>query len=98
MAKKARELKRTGTVDRGGGRPGEKFTAWTEFTNPRIWSLQADSDPSTIYVNIQNNAERFTGYSGEPARRIWRAIYDETCFSFSDSVDGMCLLRAMMTT
>lgn len=33
-----------------------------------------------MYVNLQNNPERFTGYAGEPANRIWNAIYNENCF------------------
>lgn len=33
------------------------------------------------YVSLVNNPERFTGYSGEGAHRIWEAIYRENCFS-----------------
>lgn len=31
------------------------------------------------YVNLQLNPERYTGYTGPPARRIWDAIYTENC-------------------
>lgn len=31
------------------------------------------------YVNLQLNPERYTGYSGPSARRIWDAIYSENC-------------------
>ena len=38
------------------------------------------------YVNLQLNPERYTGYTGPSARRIWDAIYTENCpkckFSF----------------
>ena len=32
------------------------------------------------YVDLLANPERFTGYKGEEAWKIWRAIYDENCF------------------
>lgn len=31
------------------------------------------------YVNLQLNPERYTGYTGPSARRIWDAIYLENC-------------------
>lgn len=34
-----------------------------------------------VFVDLIENPERFTGYSGEPANKIWRAIYEENCFS-----------------
>lgn len=31
------------------------------------------------YVNLQLNPERYTGYAGPSARRIWEATYRENC-------------------
>lgn len=31
------------------------------------------------YVNLQLNPERYTGYTGPSARRIWDAVYSENC-------------------
>jgi len=31
------------------------------------------------YVNLQLNPERYTGYTGTSARRIWDAVYSENC-------------------
>lgn len=31
------------------------------------------------YVDLQLNPERYTGYTGPSARRIWDAIYLENC-------------------
>jgi len=39
---------------------------------------QADEDG--IYINLLQNPERFTGYAGESAARVWNAIYNENCF------------------
>ena len=33
-----------------------------------------------MYVNLLENPESFTGYSGEAAWRVWRSIQDENCF------------------
>lgn len=32
------------------------------------------------YVNLLENPERFTGYSGPSAERVWKAIKEENCF------------------
>jgi len=32
------------------------------------------------YVDLPTNPERFTGYQGEPANRVWASIYSENCF------------------
>ncbi|KAI0266792.1 endoplasmic oxidoreductin [Gloeopeniophorella convolvens] len=37
------------------------------------------------YVDLSLNPERFTGYEGISARRVWRAIYEENCFGESES-------------
>lgn len=34
------------------------------------------------------NPERFTGYAGESAHRVWGAIYEENCFGLSEPVVG----------
>jgi hypothetical protein len=31
------------------------------------------------------NPERFTGYAGISAHRVWRAIYEENCFGESEN-------------
>lgn len=33
-----------------------------------------------VYVDLMKNPERFTGYSGDSANRVWRSIYEENCF------------------
>lgn len=36
---------------------------------------------SGIFVDLIENPERFTGYVGEGANKIWRSIYEENCFT-----------------
>ncbi|KAN0111305.1 Endoplasmic Reticulum Oxidoreductin 1 (ERO1) domain containing protein [Russula decolorans] len=37
------------------------------------------------YVDLSLNPERFTGYGGISAHRVWKAIYEENCFEESES-------------
>ncbi|KAK8489825.1 hypothetical protein V6N11_005369 [Hibiscus sabdariffa] len=54
------------------------FRGWTETDNP--WTYDDETDNSEMtYVNLQLNPERYTGYSGSSARRIWDAVYSENC-------------------
>ena len=34
----------------------------------------------SVYVNLIDNPERFTGYIGDSPRRVWAAVYQENCF------------------
>ncbi|EEC09551.1 conserved hypothetical protein [Ixodes scapularis] len=35
------------------------------------------------YVDLSLNPERYTGYAGASAHRIWRSIYQENCFKYA---------------
>lgn len=39
-----------------------------------------DRDADAEYVDLSLNPERYTGYKGPSAHRIWRSIYQENCF------------------
>lgn len=41
-----------------------------------------DQGEGAEYVDLLLNPERFTGYAGESAHRIWRTIYLENCFRY----------------
>ncbi|KAF5472522.1 hypothetical protein F2P56_009236 [Juglans regia] len=54
------------------------FRGWTVTDNP--WTNDDETDNSEMtYVNLQLNPERYTGYAGPSARRIWDAVYSENC-------------------
>ncbi|KAK3000632.1 hypothetical protein RJ639_020759 [Escallonia herrerae] len=58
------------------------FTGWIEIDNP--WTHEDETDNGEMtYVNLQLNPERYTGYTGPSARRIWDAIYSENCPKYS---------------
>ena len=48
-----------------------------DYCVPDDEALPASGD----YVSLADNPERFTGYAGEGARRVWEAIYRENCFA-----------------
>ncbi|KAL6538715.1 Endoplasmic reticulum oxidoreductin-1 [Orobanche gracilis] len=56
----------------------QAFKGWIEVDNP--WTSDDETDNAEMtYVNLQLNPERYTGYTGPSARRIWDAIYLENC-------------------
>ncbi|KAL5577293.1 hypothetical protein UlMin_018992 [Ulmus minor] len=54
------------------------FRGWTVSDNPWTNDDETDNEEMT-YVNLQLNPERYTGYIGPSAGRIWDAIYSENC-------------------
>ena len=49
------------------------------------WAADDALDLDAVYINLKENPERFTGYAGASAHRIWRSIYHENCFSDGDA-------------
>lgn len=42
-----------------------------------------------MYVSLVDNPERFTGYAGAHANKVWRAVYQENCFGYYGDGDKM---------
>lgn len=40
------------------------------------------------YVNLERNPERYTGYKGDSALKVWKCIYQENCFKWAMFVDA----------
>lgn len=80
-------------VDRTNAEAGESFRAWEERPRADLWGAQGDEGERMAYIDLLKNPERYTGYSGIQAERVWHAIYEENCFTPPDeaSVTGMCL-------
>ncbi|MEW5302373.1 MAG: hypothetical protein WDW36_005166 [Sanguina aurantia] len=55
---------------------------WRGINNP--WMAEADDGEEYLYINLRVNPERYTGYKGEHAHRIWKAIYSQSCFARVD--------------
>ncbi|XP_024160667.1 endoplasmic reticulum oxidoreductin-1 isoform X1 [Rosa chinensis] len=69
-----------GSVDRT--LDSRAFRGWIETDNPWTNDDETDNDEMT-YVNLLLNPERYTGYTGLSARRIWDAVYSENCPKYS---------------
>jgi len=52
---------------------------WRGINNP--WMAEGESEEEFQYINLLVNPERYTGYKGEHAHRIWSAIYNQSCFT-----------------
>eukprot|EP00871_Galdieria_phlegrea_P005669 jgi/Galph1/6102/GphlegSOOS_G4648.1 len=65
---------------------GTSFNYWKE-EDDNVWIIE-DNDDTMIYVDLLANVERYTGYQGESAARIWKAIYNENCFLFPNECSG----------
>lgn len=74
------EGKPEATVDRTLDK--RAFRGWIETDNP--WTIDDETDNGEMtYVNLLLNPERYTGYTGPSARRIWDAVYTENCPKYS---------------
>lgn len=57
-----------------------------------------DGDCSTgSFVNLLDNPERFTGYAGAPAAKIWDAIFNENCFLDKPTTNNPLLSKEITT-
>ncbi|CAM9484266.1 unnamed protein product [Phaeothamnion confervicola] len=76
-----------GKVDHSQNSPAEGlFAGWKEPAAGEVWAEQDDNEEGMQYVNLELNPEKFTGYSGASAQKVWRSIYMENCFGFGDDV------------
>lgn len=46
--------------------------------------------PEGVYVDLSQNPERFTGYAGASAARVWKSIYEENCFNIVHKMTEGC--------
>jgi len=53
------------------------------------WTDMPENDDFSpgVFVNLLHNPERYTGYAGPNARRVWSSIMEDNCFGGED--DGL---------
>lgn len=80
----------------------EEFELWKKYDDAQdnFCINDNEGDAEAEYVDLLLNPERYTGYKGTSAHRIWRSIYMENCFRpkktfsqqiLSENVNNMCL-------
>lgn len=42
--------------------------------------IDDEHSQDSVFVDLLLNPERYTGYKGASAQRIWKTIYEENCF------------------
>ena len=59
------------------------FKGWQQHddSEDNFCDIDDESASDVMYVNLLLNPERFTGYSGKSAHRVWKTIYNENCFT-----------------
>ncbi|XP_039965693.1 ero1-like protein [Bactrocera tryoni] len=58
-----------------------EFERWAKHDEAEEdFCILEDENNGSQYVDLLINPERYTGYRGESAHRIWRSIYMENCF------------------
>ncbi|BGP17089.1 hypothetical protein JCM10213_006881 [Rhodosporidiobolus nylandii] len=53
----------------------------SELAESDFCVLEDELDSEGVYVDLLENPERFTGYAGPSASRVWQSIYEENCFT-----------------
>ncbi|XP_053315892.1 ERO1-like protein beta isoform X2 [Spea bombifrons] len=58
------------------------FIDWARYDDAQDHFCEIDDElaPDAQYVDLLLNPERYTGYKGPSAWRIWNSIYEENCF------------------
>ncbi|MES1920360.1 Endoplasmic Reticulum [Bonamia ostreae] len=52
------------------------FLPWTE--DDEMW-IVSPNDEKSVYIDLAANPHEDTGYGGESAHKVWKAIYGENC-------------------
>ncbi|XP_041106746.1 ERO1-like protein beta isoform X1 [Polyodon spathula] len=60
----------------------EAFVDWARHDDAKdhFCELDDETSPDAEYVDLLFNPERYTGYKGPSAWRVWNSIYEENCF------------------
>jgi ERO1-like protein alpha len=79
----------------------EDIVLWSAYDDAQDnFCVLEDNDSESEYVDLLLNPERYTGYKGKSAHRIWHSIYMENCFRRtktdnpyiqSSKLDNLCL-------
>ncbi|XP_034253391.1 ero1-like protein isoform X1 [Thrips palmi] len=65
----------------------EEFEKWQAHDALENF-CEVDEDKDAQYVDLLLNPERYTGYKGKSAHRIWNSIYKENCFRPENHYDA----------
>ncbi|CAK5019518.1 unnamed protein product [Meloidogyne enterolobii] len=64
-----------------------------ETNNNKFCAAEDENFDELHYVNLAKNPERYTGYKGNSALKVWKSIYSENCFKPDPKFDKNFLLQ-----
>ncbi|XP_019848899.1 PREDICTED: ERO1-like protein beta [Amphimedon queenslandica] len=97
--KSEEETKLSSIVGKFSSEQVQEFAEWAVHDDEQenFCLMEDDSSENASYVDLIINPERYTGYSGYSAHRIWSAIHNENCFRpKSSSRPGLPLAATLM--
>ncbi|KAL7075008.1 hypothetical protein ACQ4LE_005559 [Meloidogyne hapla] len=68
-----------------------------EANSNKFCAAEDENFDELHYVNLAKNPERYTGYKGNSALKVWKSIYSENCFKPDPKFDKNFLLRPTPT-
>ncbi|KTW30712.1 hypothetical protein T552_00424 [Pneumocystis carinii B80] len=82
-----------------GTETSERCIYEESYNSDRDYCIPEDeSEENIVYVSLVDNPEKYTGYSGESAHQVWRAIYRENCFEVPHNfVDPMIKNKSLFS-
>ncbi|KAJ6654010.1 hypothetical protein lerEdw1_007519 [Lerista edwardsae] len=83
LAEDCEEAEKLGAVDNSlSEETVQAVLQWTRHDDSADTFCEADDiqSPEAEYVDLLLNPERYTGYKGPEAWKIWNSIYEENCF------------------
>ncbi|XP_044773715.1 ERO1-like protein alpha isoform X9 [Neomonachus schauinslandi] len=83
LIEECEQAERLGAVDESLSEETQKAVLqWTKHDDSSDNFCEADDiqSPDAEYVDLLLNPERYTGYKGPDAWKIWNVIYEENCF------------------
>ncbi|GMR53491.1 hypothetical protein PMAYCL1PPCAC_23686 [Pristionchus mayeri] len=100
---KCEEKKTLGTADRSlTGEEEEQLKRIDDYDlqeELRFCEVDDEDSSEAHYVDLSKNPEKYTGYAGDSAVRVWKSIYQENCFKpdmrfdkdfLTNPNDGLC--------
>ncbi|KAK6106167.1 Endoplasmic Reticulum Oxidoreductin 1 (ERO1) family protein [Brugia pahangi] len=53
---------------------------WHDENEDKFCDFEDEGSADMHYVDLSRNPERYTGYKGDSAQKVWTCIYQENCF------------------
>ncbi|OZC12517.1 endoplasmic oxidoreductin-1 family protein [Onchocerca flexuosa] len=66
---------------------------WHDENQDKFCDFEDEESADMHYVDLSRNPERYTGYKGDSAQKVWTCIYQENCFKPNMKFDKNFLIH-----